>query len=147
VKIIWYSVARLKIAGFITCLSAILLIIIGGCNSTTPQDTVPATTPAETLATDTSLTPPWPDTEVFYDETATINVNLLDKFIIRYDYHDIFPIFQVTYDQYTNNVYLLNKAGVRIQNADGIEWFLFQALKECDSNLTITHFNRTRKNK
>lgn len=92
-----------------------LLVIFTGCNGrTTPQDASPVTTPAETSASDAypSLIPPWPDAEVFYDETATINVNLWDKFIIRYDYyHNLFPMFEETYDRDPNSVYLQKKRG------------------------------------
>lgn len=122
-----------------------LLVIFTGCNGrTTPQDASPVTTPAETSASDAypSLIPPWPDAEVFYDETATINVNLWDKFIIRYDYyHNLFPMFEETYDRDPNSVYLQKKAWESTsERGDGVKWYLFQAVKEGDTNFIIKQF-------
>ncbi len=107
------------------------LIILGGCNnSTTPQDA------------NSVLIPPWPDAEVFYDETTVININLRDEFIIRYDYyHNLFPIFEETYDP--NSVRLLKKSWESTSgptDGNGIKWYLFQAIKEGDTEITIKLF-------
>lgn len=120
-----------------------ILVALAACNPTIPEE---PETQAPTPASDTypSLIPPWPDAEVFYDETATINVNLWDKFIIRYDYyHNLFPMFEETYDRYPNSVNLLKEAGERtseIQDGNGVKWFLFQAIKEGDTNFIIKQF-------
>lgn len=126
---------------------SLLIILLSGCNnSTTPQDTSPVTTPAETPASDPypSLIPPWPDAEVFYDETATINVDLWDKFIIRYDYHsNLFPMFDVTYDRYPNSINLLKEARestLEPHHGNGVKWFLFQAINGGDTQITIKEF-------
>lgn len=94
-----------------------------------------------------SLTSPWPDAEVFYDETATINVHLWDKFIIGYDYHsNLFAMFDVTYDQYPSSVNLLEEAQESTSESpeppglNGVKWFLFQAIKEGDTQVAIKEF-------
>jgi hypothetical protein len=108
-----------------------------------PETQVPTMPPAPF----SSLTPPWPDAEVFYDETTTINVDLWDKFFIGYDYyHNLFAMFDVTYDRYPNSVNLLEEAGESTSEPPeppgikGIQWFLFQAIKEGDTQITIKEF-------
>ena len=126
-----------------------MLVALAACNPTVseePETQTPAS-PPEPFA---SLTTPWPDAEVFYDETALVKVNLWDKFIIRYDYHgNLFAMFDVTYDQYPNSVNLLEEARESTSEPpeppeppglNGINWFLFQAIKEGDTQITIKEF-------
>jgi hypothetical protein len=108
-----------------------------------PEAQAPAMPPAPF----SSLTPPWPDVEVFYDETIPINVELWDKFIIGYDYyHNLFAMFDVTYDRYPNSVNLLEEAKESTSEPseppglNGVKWFLFQAIKEGDTQVTIKEF-------
>jgi len=102
-----------------------MLVALAACNPTVSEE---PETQAHTPASDTypSLIPPWPDAEVFYDETATINVDLWDKFIIRYDYHNLFPTFDVTYDRYPNSINLLEEARestLEPHDGNGVKWF------------------------
>ena len=120
-----------------------MLVALAACNHAVPEE--PETqAPAPPLAPFTSLTAPWPDAEVFYDDTATINVNLWNKFIIGYDYyHNLFAMFDVTYDRYPNCVNLLKEAQESTSEPtgiDGVKWFLFQAIKEGDIQVTIKEF-------
>ena len=123
-----------------------ILVSLVACNPTIPNE--PETlAPAMPPGPFASLTPPWPDAEVFYDETVTINVHLWDKFIIGYDYyHNLFAMFDVTYDQYPNSVNLLEEARgstsepTEPPGINGIKWFLFQAIKEGDTQITIKEF-------
>jgi len=121
----------------------ILLVGLAACNPTVPEE--PETqTPAVLPEPFSSLTPPWPDAEIFYDETVTINVELWDKFIIRYDYHgNLFAMFDVTYDRYPNSINLLEEAQESTSEPpgiNGVKWFLFQAIKEGDTQITIKEF-------
>jgi predicted secreted protein len=120
-----------------------MLVALAACNPTVleePETQAPTMTPAPF----SSLTPPWTDAEVFYDETTTINVELWDKFIIGYDYHgNLFAMFDVTYDRYPNSVNLLEEARESTSEPseppgiNGVKWFLFQAIKEGDTQVTI----------
>jgi len=121
----------------------ILLVGLAACNPTVPEE--PETqTPAVLPEPFSSLTPPWPDAEIFYDETVTINIELWDKFIIRYDYHgNLFAMFDVTYDRYPNSINLLEEAQESTSEPpgiNGVKWFLFQAIKEGDTQITIKEF-------
>ncbi len=127
----------------VACMMAALPTLVA-CNPAVPEE--PETqTPATPPSPFSSLTPPWPDAEVFYDETVTIKVELWDKFIIAYDYYsNMLPIFKVTYDRYPNCVNLLEKGGERtseLPGGDGVALFLFQAIKEGDTQIIIKHFN------
>ncbi len=132
------------IASLIICL--VMTLTLAACNPTGPDE--PETqTPAVLPEPFASLTPPWPDVEVFYDETIPITVNLWDKFIIGYDYyHNLFATFDVTYDRYPNSVNLLEKAGESTTEPpeptglNGVSWFLFQAIKEGDNQITMKEF-------
>jgi len=129
----------------VACMMAALPTLVA-CNPAVPEE--PETqTPATPPSPFSSLTPPWPDAEVFYDETATISVNLWDKLIIRYDYHgNLFAMFDVTYDRYPNSVNLLEEARESTSEpteppgVNGVKWFLFQAIKEGDTQITIKEF-------
>jgi hypothetical protein len=124
----------------------VMLVALAACNTAVPEE---PETQTHTQAPDPypSLIPPWPDAEVFYDETATINVELWDKFIIRYDYYgNLFAMFDVTYDRHLNSVNLLEEARESTSESpeppglNGIQWFLFQAIKEGDTRITVKEF-------
>lgn len=123
-----------------------MLVTLAACNPAVQEE--PETqTPAMLPEPFSSLTPPWPDAEVFYDETAPINVNLWDKFIIGYDYyHNLFAMFDVAYDRYPNSINLLEEAQESTSEPseppgiNGVKWFLFQAIKEGDTQITIKEF-------
>jgi len=114
-----------------------LILILSSCSRGTPAGT-------QTDNAYPSLIPPWQNSEVFYDETVTINIELGDKFIIRYDYyHDLFPIFERSYDQSPTIISFLeerDESTYEFQDFDGIRWFLFQAVHTGDVTLTIKHF-------
>jgi predicted secreted protein len=124
----------------------VMLVALAACNTAVPEK--PETqTPAVLPEHFSSLTPPWPDAEVFCDETVTIKVNLWDKFVIGYDYHgNLFAMFDVTYDRYPNSVNLLEEARESTSESpeppglNGVQWFLFQAIKEGDTQITIKEF-------
>ncbi len=73
-----------------------------------------------------------------------IDVDLRDKFIIRYDYyHNLFPMFRVTYDRHPNSVNLLEEAwegASELNLADGVKFFLFQAMDEGYTQISINEF-------
>jgi len=124
----------------------VMLVALAACNTAVPEE--PETQTPVVLPTPFSLlTPPWPDAEVFYDETAPIKVNLWDKFVIGYDYHgNLFAMFDVTYDRYPNSVNLLEEGGESTSESpeppglNGFQWLLFQAIKEGDTRITIKEF-------
>ena len=55
-------------------------------------------------------------------------------------------MFDVTYDRYPNSVTLLEETGESISeppeppSINGVQWFLFQAIKEGDTQITIKEF-------
>lgn len=123
-----------------------MLVALVACNPAVPEE--PKTqSPAALPEPFSSLTLPWPDAEVFYDETAPITVNLWDKFIIGYDYyHNLFAMFDVTYDRNPSSINLLEEVQVSTSEPteppglNGVKWFLFQAIKEGDTQITIKEF-------
>lgn len=88
------------------------------------------------------LNPLWTNANVFIYETNTINVDVGERFIIRYDYHGImFGHFDAT--DYPKDVVAFlgstpNSSGA--QPVDGVIWFFFQAKTPGFTRITIREF-------
>lgn len=93
------------------------------------------------FTTCTNPQPPWQNTKVYTNPNQKIIVNAGDKFIIRFTMsYNVYPIIEEIYDN--NMITLLDRKIISAdrQNQPPVySWFLFKALKNGETQITIQH--------
>lgn len=127
------------------CTPATIPIPIVTQTPSTSPIMAPVITPGTTvIIPQRTIPPPSPPPNVFVDESKTINVDVGERFIIRYDYfRNMFGHFEGI--AYPDDIVVslgqeLNTAGPGPVPVDGVVWFYFQATKPGYTRITVKEF-------